>query len=283
MARSTQTIKQEIITQKNAETSLSGLTSNSQSALWNVWAFVTAQSINFLEQLWDALRLEVEEIASKAVPGTALWLKDRALSFQYGDVVQVNDDFSVGYPTINTENKIVTQCSVKQTSNRLVIVKVAKGVTPSLVALSATELSAFISYINKIKFAGTQTSVISLNADKLKVVAEIFYDGQYVSTTVKTNVIAAINAYLSALPFDGVISLNGLLDAIQAVQGVDDVVLNDVIARADTVAITSNQVTNLVLGSDWMARNYETSAGYIVGETTATHTLNDTITMTLSA
>jgi hypothetical protein len=282
MARTTSEIKQEIITQKNAETALNDLSSNSQSAIWNVWAFVTAQSINFHEQLLDLLKAEVEEIAASAVPGTALWLKDRSLKFQFGDVVQVNPDFSVGYPTINEDNMIVTQASVKQTGNRIVLIKVAKGTTPSLLALSATELSAFMSYIDKIKFAGTQTSIISLNSDKLKVAADVYYDGQYIQTTVKTNVINAINNYLANLPFDGTVNLNKLTDAIQAVEGVDDVVLNTVVARPDTIAITSSLVTNMVTGSDWIARNYETSAGHIVGETTATHTLNDTINLILS-
>jgi hypothetical protein len=282
MARSTTVIKQSIIDAKNAETALNDLTSNSQSAIWNVWAFITAQSINYFEQLMDLLKTEVEEIAASAVVGTSPWLKDRSLKFQFGDVVQVNSDFSVGYPTTDTTKQIVTQASVKQTGNRLVLIKVAKGTTPSLTALSAVELAAFTSYIDKIKFAGTQTNVISQEADKLKVAADVYYDGQYVQSTVKTNVINAINDYLAALPFDGTVSLNKLIDAIQNVEGVNDVVLNTVVARPDTVALSSNLVTNMVTGSDWLSRNYETSAGYIVGETTASNTLNDTINLILS-
>ncbi len=282
MARTTSVIKQSIIDAKNAEASLNDLSSNSQSAIWNVWAFITAQAINYLEQLQDLLKSEVETIAAAAVPGTAQWLKDRTLKFQYGDVVQVNSDFSVGYPTVDTTKQIITQASIKQTGNRLVLIKVAKGITPSLTALDATELSAFTSYIDKIKFAGTQTSILSQDSDKLKVAADVYYDGQYIQTTVKTNVINAINNYLAALPFDGTVSLNKLIDAIQDVDGVNDVVLNTVVARPDTVALSSNLVTNMVTGSDWMSRNYETSAGYIVGETTASNTLNDTINLILS-
>ena len=52
--------------------------------------------------------------------------------------------------------------------------------------------------------------------------------------------------------------------------------------RSDAVSIISNQVTNMVTGSDWLASQYATVAGYVVPETTAGHTLTDGINMILS-
>ena len=281
MARSIADIKAAIVAQKNAESALSDLNSNSQSAIWNLWAFIVATAINLHEQLIDLLVIQVETIAASAIVGTPKWLKDRCLKFQFGDVVQVNPDFSVGYPTVDPTKYIITQASVKQGGNRIVTIKVAKGVSPTFSALSAVELAAFTSYIDKIKFAGTQTVAISLPSDKLKIVADIYYDGQYVQTTVKANVITAINTYLQNIPFDGVITLNGLIDAMQGVAGVTDVVFTDVIARPDVIPLISIETIKMVTAGDWLARNYEASAGYIVGETTGGSTLNDTLNMIL--
>lgn len=237
--------------------------------------------MNIHEQLWIIFRAEIEDTAAKAIAGTPIWLQDQVKKFQFGDVVQIVD-FAPTYPTVDTTKQIVTQASVKQTSNRFVVIKAAKGTAPSLTALSTVELNALISYLDKIKFAGTQTSVISLASDKIKIDVDVTYDGQYIQTDVKTAVIAAIESYLESLPFDGVIYLNALTDAIQSVPGVVDILFNDVITRIDGVTITGNQVTNLVTGGAWLETTYETSAGYIIGETTGGHTLNDTVNLILA-
>jgi hypothetical protein len=50
MARSIATIKQQIINAKNADPILSEkLTSTSQTAIWNLWAYITAVAINLHE------------------------------------------------------------------------------------------------------------------------------------------------------------------------------------------------------------------------------------------
>jgi hypothetical protein len=132
--------------------------------------------------------------------------------------------------------------------------------------------------LDSISFAGVQYLVASSAADKLFLEAEIFYNGQY-SAVISTNVIAAINAYLAAIPFDGNVRVNKLVDAIQAVDGVTDVVINNLAMRADAVAFGSK--TYLVQANDLIFSKYPTSAGYIIEETTGGEDFASKLTFTV--
>src|SRR5690606_37796732 len=98
-----------------------------------------------------------------------------------------------------------------------VVIKIAKlsGTTP--VPLSAGELSAFDAYINQVKFAGTNILTISRTADLLKIYYDITYDplvltpsGESINTPGVYPVEAAINNYISNLPFNGILNLTKL-------------------------------------------------------------------------
>jgi hypothetical protein len=96
------------------------------------------------------------------------------------------------------------------------------------------------------------------------------------SDVISANVIAAIEAYLAALPFDGQLLISDLEVVIRDVTGVSDVVLKNVRARANGTALSG--ANYLVQDSQLIARFWNTVAGYIVGETTASNTLSDTLT-----
>ena len=136
-------------------------------------------------------------------------------------------------------------------------------------ALSAAQLNALKAYVNPpngIGIAGVTYNITSLNADKLYVQANIYYRGDY-SAVISANVIAAMNAYLAALPFNGQMKISDLESSIRNVAGVNDVVLINVSARADLTAFGSGTYlvqTNLVI-----ARLWNTISGYIIAENTA--------------
>ena len=112
---------------------------------------------------------------------------------------------------------------------------------------------------------------------------EVFYNGQYVQTDVSTNLKAAINTYLLNLDFDGVVNKTALIDVMQTVAGVEDIKLEILRGRtaSDTVGSVDNTtIFNLSAGIN--NRFYETSAGYVVLEETATYTFDDTVTFTLA-
>lgn len=285
MARSLTEIQNEIIADVNTE--LPDLSSSSQTALWRLWTFVVASAIYLHEVLWDLFKEELEEIAAEAKVGTAEWLQSKALVFQYSptepQVLEVVD-FVPRYVTIDEGLRIIDVASVKQQTNRRVVVKVAKDDGSSgLIALDAMELSAFRSYIRAIQFAGTSVDVQSANADKLYIEMTVYYDGQFVQSVVSTNVKSAINNYIQNLEFDGLVYVNKFIDAIQAVDGVKDLKIDLLRARTDADpfgTINNNAFYNLSAGVN--NRFYETGAGYIVLEDTAGETFDDKVTFTIA-
>jgi hypothetical protein len=279
MARSISTIIALMDAEQAAQTGLSGLNSVSNSAIYTLWKYVIAAQIYLQETLWDIFKTDLETVISKAAVGTSAWLQDRVLKFQYDattpQVVAVDSDYAINYTTIDATKRIITRCAINQTSQRVVLVKVAKSEPPA--PLSVTELSSLNGYLDDILFAGVNYVATSLDSDKLYLKANIYYDGQY-SATISSSVITAINTYLAALPFDGKVRLMSIVDAIQSVLGVNDVVLEDVAIRANLTAFASK--TYLVQSKTTLIPLYQLYAGYIVGETTAGNTFTDTLTFT---
>lgn len=276
MAQTTAYWQNKMLAQIAADPVLSTMNSVSAVAIFRLLTFVVATCINLFEQILDIFKIEVETIASEAVPGTESWVQNEIFKFQYDaatpQIVQLVN-FVPSYAVVDPTLQIITRCSVKTLPNKVVAVKVAKGTTPG--ALTTPELNALKSYLNEISFAGVQYSTISAVADKLFLAADIYYNGSY-AAVISTDVIAAINAFLASLDFDGTIRVSKLVDAIQAVPGVTDVVINDLAMRADATAFSSK--TYLVQGYDALLNKYPTAAGYIVEETTAGETFLDKLT-----
>jgi hypothetical protein len=274
MARTVAQIKQSMLDAKNADTTLSALTSTSQTAKWNLYYFIVASCIAIFEQLQDIFKADLEAIASTAAPSTPQWTRNKVLKYQKGDVAELNTTtFTIEYPTINTANQILTRCAVITAPNRTVLIKVAKSDPP--VPVSVGELAELQSYIETFNPAGIAFTLINENSDKMEVAATIYYNGQY-SAVISTNVVAALNNYMATLPFNGVISTQSVVDAIQAAEGVNSVSLARILVRKNTVAYgTGVTLYNLLLGVDSV--QYQTIAGYVAQETTATHTFADTL------
>ena len=285
MARTLEQIKEEIKVDIRTYSSLDNFLfpeeGGSQVSIFNIIIYVVSAAMYTLEVMIDVLRDDIQAIADSAPSGNAKWLQRQILNFQSGDVVTITD-FVPGYDSIDESARIISQCSIKQLTSGVVAIKVAKGTAPSLSPLSAGELSALKDYYfgtsttEGIGFAGVRATFINLDSDRMRVEAEVFYFGQYVVATVKTNVIAAIDDFFATFSddaFDGTVFMSKLRDAIEAVDGVSRVELIDIKARENTVA----------LGSATTIDNqgfYTTVAGHLISEDTAGNTLNDTITMT---
>lgn len=274
MARTIAQIEAQIVAKKNTEAALAGLDSPSQTATFTTWIFIQAVAINLFEQVLDIYKTDLEAKIATAAVGSDAWLQDQVFKFQYDSVtpqvLEVGSDWSINYPTVDATKRIVTRCSVKTTGQRVVLVKVAKSDPP--VAFSGGEISSITGFLSDINPAGVNYIVQSLTADKLYLAGSIYYNGQYASV-VSDAVIAAINAYLAAIPFNGSVRLLDLDMAIRAVTGVTDVVLSDVAIRADLTAFVDK--TYLVQNKQTFIPLYQTYAGYIVEETTSGETFVD--------
>lgn len=250
MARTIQEIYDAIILEKqntpmlnalqpsidDSQTLLNDLTSTSKVAVWRLWAWVMAAAIYLHESLWDIFKKEIEDLAAAAIPGTARWLRDQCYIFQLGYALQwINNKYQ--YSVIDPAARIVQRAAVVDTGGQVTI-KVAKLVGTTVTPLSTPELNAFDAYINQIKFAGTQTVVISRTADLLRIYMDIYYDplvldatGGLLSNPTVKPAEDAINNYISNLPFNGELVLTKLIDAVQQALGVTDPVLQTAEAR----------------------------------------------------
>lgn len=276
MARSIEEIKQQLIDTKDSLSALSGLTSNSQVAVYNNIFHTVAVEVSILEQLIDSYIAQIETIINAQAIGTPPWLRAKILEFQYGDYVELDTtDFSIAYPEVDEALKIITRCSVTEAGNLVVQAKVAKSDPP--VALSGAEVTALEDYLEIISPVGTQINVISLSSDKLYIEGTVYYSGQY-SSVISTNVEAALSSYMENLSssenFDGIVKVTDIVDVIRTVEGVEDVHIEEISARPDLTAFASRTVI-FSLSSSINIREYTTASGYIVEETESGETFTD--------
>lgn len=296
MARSIQEIYNQIVANVQADTTLydptnpdptkRGLTSTSRTAIWRLWAWIVATAQALLEQLIDNYKVEIEAIVDTAPAGTPAWLQHQVFKFQYSptnpQVIQLDTAlFSPYYPVVSTELRIITQCAVITLPNKIVNVKVAKGgTTPA--PLDSNELAALTSYLSFINFAGVYFNLISDNPDLMYFGVDVYYNGQFVNV-IQTNVEAAINNYLAdvnATNFNATIYLSKLVDVVQAVQGVNDVVLKQVEVRPHFAAVGDAYI--MVNNYQTYLRSYNPYAGYMIPDTDTGRTLGDSINYIIS-
>lgn len=229
MARTIEEIQAEIIAAKDADANLATLNSGSVTALWRLITRIVAKAIVTVETLFDFYKADVETTLATLKPHTARWYQQKALNFQYGDSLVEGEDYydntGVDVDTVAAK-KIVSNAAVQDTSG-LLIVKVNKTVSGALEPLATAEYNAVVSYLQEIKDAGVRISVLSFNADKLKLTVDVYYDpivmgptGARLDGSSSTPVKDAINTFLKSMPFDGVFVKAHLVDAIQAVDGV---------------------------------------------------------------
>lgn len=231
MARTITQIQSEIIAAMQADAALSGLTSTSATAIWRLWTYIVATAIWAHESLWDSFKVELTETAANLKPHTLRWYRNKALAYQHGatlvDGEDTYDNEGLDPADIDAQ-KIIKQAAVTETPDGLLTVKVAKEVGGDLTPLTVGETTAVTSYFNEIKDAGVVLAVRSVNADRLRIEVDVYYDPTILSATGErldgssdTPVQDAAKAYLRNLPFDGEFVKARLVDAMQAVEGVN--------------------------------------------------------------
>lgn len=271
MARTIDEIKAEIQLKISETPQLSALTGVSQASVWRLITYVAALAWFNLETMFDRFRAEVETRIGERQPGTAAWYIQKIKEFQPGDAI---DPATMKYPVIDESKRIVSAASYKKvepgddTPLLVALFKVAKGESGSLEPLNSQEQSQLRNYIAAVGQVGVNTQVVSLNGDKLRITAEVFFDGINEPETVQTNVEAALNSYMRNLGFDGTVMLSKIVDSIQSVPGVVDVVIDSAVA---IVVGEENTTIN---------RIYECVAGWCQEDDSEGYTFADTITYT---
>ena len=196
-------------------------------SILNLIIYIVAVAARTMEWLHDQFRTEVEERIAMAFPGTISWYWNKVMQFQYGDDLNENATYDVEHE----DKKIIKHCAVIEVDNGI-IVKVNKG-TLTYNQLTQTELAALTEYIRQIKFAGTVAYVYSFIPDELDLEINIWRDQMVLDENMKRitdgeDVITnAIVDYLNGIAYGGVLNKTKLIDAIQAVEGVVDVTIDE--------------------------------------------------------
>lgn len=233
---------------------LTNLTTGSKVAAWRLLFFVVSVSIWVHEKLFDKHVAEIEARANELITGVPLWYRDQCFLFQYGYALTWNGK-KYQYLTVDDAAQIIERAAVIEAGGQ-VRIKVAKLVSDLPAPLSSDELDAFKIYMNQIKFAGTNIAIISREADLLKISFDIFYNplvmnaaGELITDPSIKPVENAINNYIQNLPFNGVLNLTKLTDAVQLAEGVIDPILTTASAKYGALSYTAiNRVYNAYAG-----------------------------------
>ncbi len=249
MARTVDEIKADLV--ERQQELIPGL-SSSQTADWFIWVSIFAYAIYLFEVIMDVFIEDVESQLQKKQPGTLEWYSEKALAFQNGHTLQVDQWGVVGYAADDASAKIVKHASVIESGGN-VIIKVAtiNDETNELEPLSVAkgDFINFQRYMNKIKFAGTSVSYKTLTADIIDYDVSVYYDPLYVPANVQASVLAALNDFRTELSFNARLYKSDFISAIQAVEGVKTVKVNNMVispAEGDPVAL--DVVEELVSG-----------------------------------
>lgn len=206
-------------------------------SLESILFFVVAASCHVLERLFDQFKVEVAERIERSVVATLPWYHQMARAYQHGDTLVLDEEtMRYVYPRLDESKQVVRYAAVTDRGGSIRIL-VAGQAAGKPVPLSEDVLTAFRSYMGRIKMAGVVLSVRSLPADAVEVEARIQVDPMILSSEGLSYqdgtrpVETAISTYLQEITYGGVLNKTKLVDAIQLAHGVLDVVLVEVRVR----------------------------------------------------
>lgn len=262
--RSIAQIQASITAFKNSQAALNPLTSTSQVSYWNLWSWIMAVAIALLEQIMLIFFGEINTIESMSHGGTAPWVQNQILLFEYPNIVTINPDFSVNYNPVNPALQIISNCAVTTSSSGVLTIKVVTGGTSPTV-LTANQITALQSYLDTILSPNQFYGIISQTADIMILAGTVFYNGQF-NATIQQNVINALNNYIAQFTtspinggnFNGIVKMSDIENVILGVQGVVD-------WQPLTISITPSggSASYLINNGLIVSRNFQTVAGYI--------------------
>lgn len=195
--------------------------STSAVAEWRLWTWVVATAIYSFEVILDLFRAEMDDVADKITPGTVRWYAEMCRRFQNGHELLFDDNTAqLYYKDDDPAARVVSVVAITERAMHL-SVKVAKiDSANKVVPLSVDELYNFAGYIDVIKFAGVETTVISTTADALRYNIDIYFDPAVPATAVRAGVEDALEKFRSSLDFNSRLYRQRLVDAVMSVKGV---------------------------------------------------------------
>jgi hypothetical protein len=217
----TEEIYNEIVAEKEsgAYSDLDELNSTSNTSVWRLWVLIFAFFSKTIRELFTSFVEYVESVFAKNQAGTLYWWIEQIKKFQYGDTLEFLDGV-FKYSIIDEEKQIVKQVALESLDRLLTFKAASMDETNNLIPLTTPQVDALTAYIDKIKFPGTFTKIVSQEADTLRLTYRIYYNGQAIKSDLETSVREAANKYLAEMVFNGRFSLTSLTDEFQKIKNV---------------------------------------------------------------
>jgi len=224
------------------------LTSTSKVAVYRLLLYISAVHDFVLENLHDLFRKEVAETIAAMKPHSLQWYALKSKAFQYGFNLVADADYynNAGISDADVADSLIVDHAAVVEQERGLRIKVATSTGTDLQALTPGQLAAFVGYMKRIKDAGVKLAITTGPADDLKLSLRIKYNplvlngaGGRIDGISAEPVKEAIKYFLKNLPFNGVFSVQKLVDAVQAVEGVSDVSVDLVQSRYGALDFTS--------------------------------------------
>lgn len=204
--------------------------------------YVVATCAALLEYMFDWFTEDVDNIVNNERYGRKGWYEKTAKTFQYQDGNGVDYALNIDtgeYDDYDENAQIVKHASAEASNGIGVRLKVAKENNGVLAPLTSDELTAFTTYINRLKPAGVPVTVISRNPDRLAVEMAVYYDPLvFNAATALQKVKETISDYLNSIEFNGEFVTMTMVDRLQSVPGLDIIEAGEVKAKHEGYGYT---------------------------------------------
>lgn len=238
----------------------------------NTLMYIVAVCTYALEVMFDAFRKDVDDRIARNIVPTVRWYHTQALAFQYGDrLVYDEQTQAFRYAMEDSTKQIVKYCAVKDRGSSIqILVSRESGGLPAVIPDEV--LAAFKAYMNSVKIAGVILDIRSLPADSIRVAATIQIDPQVIGTDGRRisdgtyPVREAVDNYLRSIVYGGTFNKTKCVDALQNVEGVVDIALGDVQAKASSTteyAVVEGNNYTAVAGC-FISNNLDSTLTYVV-------------------
>lgn len=235
---------------------------------------IVAAAIYTLEAIFDAFRREVDTKIAGSVVASIPWYHKICLEYQHGDNLVLDETTSeYVYELVDDSKKLVKFAACRDRGGGVYILVAKESADGYPEALSNDVLTAFREYINRRKPAGIITDVYSYNPDDITLSIKVQYnpillnsDGSLISDPSVFPVEDAVNNYLASILYGGTFNRNKLIDAVQSAEGVQDLILGEVSAKASDAqsysVVEGNNYTSV--GGSFRSANLRNTISYVL-------------------